>query len=476
MFQYHGDNTHGVRRSSHEEGAELEDFAFLRSRVATAENASALQMLQRTMQGRSPAFLQAPTGAATGGAHGSRMSGAANLRSSGRTAAAATASRPNVAVAGIVEESQQSRNAATVGLAQSFFSPPNSSLAQLLPSSHAATTATANPGLSASLFPVAGVGLDENSLHPEAAETLAAEDSQGSDNNALSPNSVNEQLEVLATEVRNRPFLWETTDEDRKVPYVNRRSAKEAGWQEIGERTGLSVDECRKRFKNLRDRYVKALKEHSKSGLEPKWRFYRKLDFLKGTVRKIYRQDFESTIDSENLVQTLVALNPGVASPGMASAATGQPSANSSIMMSSEPVMTQTGSSISKNNSHTPTGRAQKRVLPSQAGQQAKRVQLSYAGQSSPSLNSGVQRSASNTIDLTQSRFHGDDIDLFTANVASQMRLLSPQAVDLAKVRIQQALYDVKYQQQPKRTDTPLSSSPSNNTSAASDSNPACNE
>lgn len=45
-------------------------------------------------------------------------------------------------------------------------------------------------------------------------------------------------------------------------------------------------------------------------------------------------------------------------------------------------------------------------------------------------------------------------IDLFAASIASQMRQLSPQAVDLAKLRIQQVIFDVKYQSGSSSTST----------------------
>ncbi|CAL8285278.1 unnamed protein product [Boreogadus saida] len=86
----------------------------------------------------------------------------------------------------------------------------------------------------------------------------------------------------LIVAVCSRPVLYNTT----MVSYRD-RNKKERAWVDVAEDTGFPVDYCRRKWKSLRDRYMrhkKSEKEGKKSGSAAgtvkRWKFAVVLSFL----------------------------------------------------------------------------------------------------------------------------------------------------------------------------------------------------
>ncbi|CAL8341151.1 unnamed protein product [Boreogadus saida] len=88
--------------------------------------------------------------------------------------------------------------------------------------------------------------------------------------------------DMVIVSVCARPILYDTTMESYRD-----RNKKELAWVDVAEETGLPVDVCRRKWKSLRDRYMrekKGEKDAKKSGsaarTAKKWKFFVVLSFL----------------------------------------------------------------------------------------------------------------------------------------------------------------------------------------------------
>uniref|UniRef100_A0A671TYY7 MADF domain-containing protein n=1 Tax=Sparus aurata TaxID=8175 RepID=A0A671TYY7_SPAAU len=86
--------------------------------------------------------------------------------------------------------------------------------------------------------------------------------------------------EKLIIAVCGHPVLYDTT-----AVFYRNRYKKEEAWVKVAEEVGLSVEVCRKRWKGLRDTYLKRKREGerksgSAGGSFKKWRFSAVLSFL----------------------------------------------------------------------------------------------------------------------------------------------------------------------------------------------------
>ncbi|CAL8300676.1 unnamed protein product [Arctogadus glacialis] len=79
----------------------------------------------------------------------------------------------------------------------------------------------------------------------------------------------------LIVAVRSRPVLYDTT----MVSYRD-RNKKERAWVDVAEDTGFPVDVCCRRWKSLRDRYMREKKSGSAAGTVKRWKFAGVLSFL----------------------------------------------------------------------------------------------------------------------------------------------------------------------------------------------------
>lgn len=104
----------------------------------------------------------------------------------------------------------------------------------------------------------------------------------------------------LIEAVKNNPILYDNTLSDFKVP-----EKKIYCWEKIAKNLGTSEEECRKRWRTLRERYTRELKQ-MKFGSGAKissWEFFRHLGFLIDHIK--YRKRFPLTLNRSRPIETV---------------------------------------------------------------------------------------------------------------------------------------------------------------------------
>ena len=96
-----------------------------------------------------------------------------------------------------------------------------------------------------------------------------------------------DDTEMLIETVRSFPCLWNMSLREYKDNRV-----KENAWKKISEKLATSVDDCKRRWKNLRDKFVRERKISTKrptgtSGppTVSQWKYYNIMCFIQDTVR-----------------------------------------------------------------------------------------------------------------------------------------------------------------------------------------------
>lgn len=92
----------------------------------------------------------------------------------------------------------------------------------------------------------------------------------------------------LIEAVKNNPILYDNTLSDFKVP-----EKKIFCWENIAKNLGTSEEECRKRWRTLRERYTRELKQTKFIGgtkTISSWEFFKQLGFLEDHIK--YRNRF----------------------------------------------------------------------------------------------------------------------------------------------------------------------------------------
>lgn len=87
----------------------------------------------------------------------------------------------------------------------------------------------------------------------------------------------------LIEAVQSFPCLWQGSS-----PSYKDLAARQNAWKEVANQVGgLSVEECTKRWKNLRDRFVRELKKAKLSDEAPSscWPLFDLLLFLQDSIR-----------------------------------------------------------------------------------------------------------------------------------------------------------------------------------------------
>ncbi|CAL8326656.1 unnamed protein product [Boreogadus saida] len=67
---------------------------------------------------------------------------------------------------------------------------------------------------------------------------------------------------------------------DNTLVFYRDRIKKEQAWVAVGEETGMLVDVCRRKWKSLRDRYIREKRSEKEEGKKKKWKFSAFLSFL----------------------------------------------------------------------------------------------------------------------------------------------------------------------------------------------------
>ena len=93
--------------------------------------------------------------------------------------------------------------------------------------------------------------------------------------------------QIIIEAVSHYPYLWSIKD-----PVYRDQKAKDAAWTEVASRAGVTVDECKTKWKYLRDRYVRELKktkfkrsEDEEGAVQSTWALFELMSFLESSVR-----------------------------------------------------------------------------------------------------------------------------------------------------------------------------------------------
>ena len=94
--------------------------------------------------------------------------------------------------------------------------------------------------------------------------------------------------EVFIEVIRSFPCLWNMAPKEYKDVRL-----KENAWKAVSQKSGIDIDECKKRWKSLRDKFVRELKLIKKkkvsgtSGPPPTsdWPYFTVMSFIQDTVR-----------------------------------------------------------------------------------------------------------------------------------------------------------------------------------------------
>ncbi|XP_052864533.1 uncharacterized protein LOC128271135 [Anopheles cruzii] len=96
-------------------------------------------------------------------------------------------------------------------------------------------------------------------------------------------------IERLIAEVKKRPVLY-----DKKCSAYRRASEMERAWTGVAEALNMKVESCKKRWKSLRDNFIKHYRvemqpdQQQTQGVRKAWPYYENMGFLRGHV-EVYR-------------------------------------------------------------------------------------------------------------------------------------------------------------------------------------------
>ncbi|KAL1488929.1 hypothetical protein ABEB36_014715 [Hypothenemus hampei] len=127
--------------------------------------------------------------------------------------------------------------------------------------------------------------------------------------------------EILIEEIRKYPSLYNYEDANYKNFVI-----KENGWKNVAASLGKNVDDCKKRWRSVKDNYFRNKKKQKlgtgSSSLDKpiKWALYNQLSFLDKI--KHDRSDFENVVSNKSILDdpdSDVHLNPATPSTSMSS-------------------------------------------------------------------------------------------------------------------------------------------------------------
>ncbi|KAI1882402.1 hypothetical protein AGOR_G00250320 [Albula goreensis] len=253
--------------------------------------------------------------------------------------------------------------------------------------------------------------------------------------------------EKLILAVSGYPELYNST-----LPVYRNIDKKADAWRNIGALVGLSAEETKKKWKNLRDRYTKDIKADQNrvgTGQEPgaqkQWRFRHFLDFLKPFVRdrshrascKQEAQDYSTTSDEGDDKSQISLLPP---KPALKLAAVPQLAGVTQLALVTQLTPVPPPASASTPNS-APV------PVPAPSPTPGHECPPSFT---SPSSSSGLslarKRGKYKKRKLAEEEELMDDEDeLFLLSLAPAMKRLTPQKRCEARIRIQRIMFEVEF-------------------------------
>ncbi|XP_031624722.1 uncharacterized protein LOC116341663 [Contarinia nasturtii] len=105
--------------------------------------------------------------------------------------------------------------------------------------------------------------------------------------------------EKLISEVQNRSILY-----DKALKGYRKPAIRETAWQEVATALESTVDECKKRWRSLRDAFMKQYKMYSRgdSNTKKRWLFYEQMEFLAP-----YFEHPDEKFDGADYIETITA-------------------------------------------------------------------------------------------------------------------------------------------------------------------------
>ncbi|XP_055548199.1 transcription factor Adf-1-like [Wyeomyia smithii] len=107
------------------------------------------------------------------------------------------------------------------------------------------------------------------------------------------------QEEHLIQQVKLRPVLY-----DKSLKAYRKPGATDCAWAEIASALGVQVDNCKKRWKSLRDTFIKYFRQEilaTPGSKRKKWVYYEHMNFLRNHVELYGISETDSTSDKETV-------------------------------------------------------------------------------------------------------------------------------------------------------------------------------
>ncbi|XP_036385990.1 uncharacterized protein LOC118778531 [Megalops cyprinoides] len=233
--------------------------------------------------------------------------------------------------------------------------------------------------------------------------------------------------EKLILAVYEYPELYNST-----LPIYRNIDRKANAWRSIGALVGLSGEEAKRKWKNLRDRYIKEVKAERQrsgpeSGSQKQWRYRHILEFLKPFVRdrqqKICsspeRHDYSNSDEGDD--KSKLNLMPKLAPMAQLAQLT------QLALVTQLTPMPQLAHARGQGPMEAPPSCSSSSVLPVRAPSRKKRpaesAELALRSADSPT----------------------DEDELFLLSLVPALKRLPPQKRCEAKIRIQQIMFEVEF-------------------------------
>ncbi|XP_001867033.2 uncharacterized protein LOC6050421 [Culex quinquefasciatus] len=119
------------------------------------------------------------------------------------------------------------------------------------------------------------------------------------------------QEEFLIEQVKLHPVLY-----DKSMKAYRKPGATDSAWSEIAQAFGVKVEDCKKRWKSLRDTFIKYYRQEILAATMPgmkrkKWVYYELMSFLRSHVELYGNEHHFSIADTESISDKETILSEG---------------------------------------------------------------------------------------------------------------------------------------------------------------------
>ncbi|CAG5867436.1 uncharacterized protein ACNS7B_014382 [Menidia menidia] len=250
----------------------------------------------------------------------------------------------------------------------------------------------------------------------------------------------------LILAVLNYPELFNVT-----LPNYRCTESRANAWRSISVSLGLPSEECKRKWKNLRDRYLKEVRMEIKSKrqgdiIQSKWKYRQLMNFIapftgsRGSVADICGNDDDDMQDCSDDHEADTALSESVKAPHNASKVPVSPSENKPHLAF--------GTQVPAPSQDTPLGAKTPSVPqitpPSKTGRKRKPALGSVSPLSPQSTNSPSKWLPKDNGASLPTRPRDED-ELFMLSFVPALKRLAPQKRCETKMKIQQIMYEAEF-------------------------------